>query len=368
MNNALKNIIRPHYQGMAGYVSAGMEAEKNQDMVFMNANESYMTLNELSEYNLYPEPQPKKLLNLMGDAYGVDPENILITRGADESLVLLTKIFCEPHKDSVLIHKPTFGMYAVNADSTPVPIINVPLIKGDDSFSLNTEAIIEEAKNNDGIKVIYICSPNNPTGNSFLKEDILRIVKAVKGRCVVVLDEAYAEFSKEGGLVSELKNHPNLIVLRTLSKAYALAGIRMGVTLCHDQDFIAFARSKVMDAYPLPAPSIDAAMIALAPQNRDKVQENIQCVLKEKDRLKSFFEQYPLTQKIYQSDANFLLIEFTGASDIAEYCKQNGFVVRDFSSKPETKDCLRISPASVEANDRFMKVMTRYTLDINTLK
>lgn len=361
MHNSLKKHIRPHYQTMSGYVSAGMETGKDEKLVFMNANESHYVLDDLKGYNFYPEPQPQKLLELMARAYGVSPDNIMASRGADEALVLLTKVFCEPHQDAILIHKPTFGMYGVNAESSPAKIYDVALIKTDNNFILDKDKIIEVACHPDNkIKIIYLCNPNNPTGGSFSQEDILDIIEAVDGHAVVVLDEAYAEYSVLGGMTDELKNHPNLIILRTLSKAYALAGVRMGAMLCHDAEFVAFMRDKALDAYPLPRPAIEAAMIALAPENQAQIEKNIQSVLAERDRLKEFFESSPIVKKLYQSDANFLMIEVEDAPALWQHCKDHGFVIRDFSSKAETQNCLRISPASADDNDKFMEVFSSF--------
>ena len=361
MHEAIKNFIRPHYQGMDGYVSAGMETGKDESLVFMNANEGHYVLPELQGYNFYPEPQPLKLIELMADAYGVETSQIVATRGADESLGLLTKIFCEPHKDAIVISEPAFGMYAVNADSAPVKTYDVPLIKSDDGFALDKDGIIAKAQSDD-VKLVYICSPNNPTAGSFPHSNILEIVKAVDGHAVVVLDEAYAEFSQQGSLSGELQNCPNLIILRTLSKAYALAGVRMGATLCDDSDFIDLMKSKVLDTYPLPRPAIEAALIALAPANRAQIKQNIQSCLAERDRLKEFFEISELVTKVYSTDANFMLIEVVDVKAIWQHCYDNGFVLRDFSHKPETANCLRISPATAELNDKFMEVFKAYKL------
>ena len=348
---------------LTGYVSAGMEEAKDGRTVFMNANESHLTIDGIDGANFYPEPQPAELLSRMADAYGVKPDNIAISRGADEALGLLTKAFCEPHQDAILIHSPTFGMYAVNANASPVDLIDVPLIKEEDRFVLNTQKIIEQVEQNKNIKLVYVCSPNNPTGSPFPKDDILRIAKAIEGTAILVLDEAYGEFSTDGGLISELPNYPNMVILRTLSKAYGLAGARIGATICHDPDFIVFMRDKILDAYPLPVPAIKAALIALDPANKETMAKHIQMNLSERDRLKAFFEQSKFVTKVYQSDTNFLLVEVTDPKGLAAHCKSHGFVLRDFSDKPSTENCLRISPARAEDNDRFMEVFESYSAE-----
>lgn len=363
MTPYLEKFIRTHYKDMSGYVSAGMAADKNKEIVFMNANESHFSLPALQGYNFYPEPQPQKLLKLMAQAYGVEPSHIAATRGADEGITLLTKLFCEPHEDAILINSPAFGMYAVNATASPVKIHNVPLLRVGNSFALDKAAIITAAQNPDNhIKMVYLCSPNNPTGGAFPPADLLEIIKALKGHCVVVLDEAYAEFLPEGGLTHLLKDHPHLIILRTLSKAYGLAGVRMGAVLCHDPDFIQVLVSKVMDAYPLPRPSIEAALIALAPENAQAAKDNMAKALAERDRLRDFFKTVPFVTKIYDSAANFLMIEIQegNASAVVKYCANHGFLIRDFSTKSETANCIRIAPALPEQNDKFMEVFAAF--------
>ena len=248
MNNALKNLLRSHYQDLQGYVSAGMEAGKDESHIFMNANENPYELPGLEGFNRYPEPQPVALANAYAKAYNVKPDQIMMTRGADEAIVILTKLFCEPHKDAVVICPPTFGMYGVNANATPAELIEVPLLTGHGTFRLDKEGIIKAAYNpQHSVKLVYICSPNNPTAGSFDHDDIAEIINELEGQCIVILDETYAEFSKAGSMTGELENHPNLIILRTLSKSYSMAGMRMGCFISADTEFVALAKAKAME-------------------------------------------------------------------------------------------------------------------------
>lgn len=168
MNPALKNLLRPHYIDLQGYVSAGMESDKSAEKIFLNANENPYELPGLEGFNRYPEPQPKSLAAAYANAYGVKPDQIVMTRGADEAIVILTKLFCEPHKDAVLTCPPTFGMYGVDAKAMPADVLEVPLRKTDGTFTLDQKAIVNATFTpGQNIKLIYICSPNNPTGTSF---------------------------------------------------------------------------------------------------------------------------------------------------------------------------------------------------------
>jgi len=358
MNKALKNLIRKHYIDLEGYVSAGMEAGKDKRNVFMNANENPFELPGLEGWNRYPEPQPPALLDAYAKAYDVRPEQIIMTRGADEAIVILTKLFCEPHEDGILICPPTFGMYQVDASAMPANVIEVPLIKQDGTFTLNENGMIAAS---DKAKMIFICSPNNPTGTSFDHDVIARIAKAVEGKSAIILDETYAEFSEQDSFTGRLGEHPNVIILRTLSKSYSMAGMRMGCFISGDTDFTALIRAKCLDAYPLPRASIAAALHVLSDEIRPLAMENIKTLLTERDRLREGFEASPLVRYIYPSDANFLLIEMERAKEFIDFCKAQNIILRDFSSKPMTEGCIRISPGLPEDNDKLLMLLNRFS-------
>jgi histidinol-phosphate aminotransferase len=360
MTPSLSKLIRAHYRDLQPYVSAGMETEKDELSVFLNANENPFSLPGLEDFNRYPEPQPKKLLEGYAQMYGVKPGNIVMTRGADEAIVILTRIFCEPHIDKILIAPPTFGLYSVNAHSMPTQgVIDVPLLQRDGTYALDTQTIIDEAKNNK-VKMVYLCSPNNPTGTSFPHGEILKIIHELNGTCAVILDETYAEFSKQGSLAHELQRNPNLIILRTLSKSYALAGMRMGCFLSGDEEFISFVRTKVLDIYPIPAGSIKAALHAMDPLIQKIARENITKLLAEKDYLAEGFSKSPLVRHVYPSDANFFLVEMLDAKGFSDYCKAHNVILRDFSAKKLTENCLRISAGTREQCDKVLELLKGY--------
>lgn len=362
MNPSLSKLIRAHYLDLQGYVSAGMEFAKDESKIFLNANENPFELPGLAQFNRYPQPQPQKLLHAYATLYGVGEDNIIMTRGADEAIQILTKIFCEPHEDSILISSPAFGMYAVGANGMPAAIVDIPLKKENGTFTLDKNGIIAASKKAAGkIKLIYICSPNNPTATSFAHADVLGITKAVEGNSIVILDETYAEFSRQGSLTHELPNHLNMIILRTLSKSYSMAGMRMGCFLSADKDFIAFCRSKTLDAYPLPLASIDAALHVADPLIQKIARENIKKLLEEKERLVKAFGESEAVRHIYPSDANFFLVEMENAKGFYDYCIQHNVILRDFSSKPGTENCLRISSGTHEQNNKLLKLLRDFT-------
>lgn len=356
MNKALENLIRPHYRTLTGYVSAGMEAEKDDTKVFMNANENPYTLPGLEGLNRYPQPQPKALLQRYAELYKVEDKHIVMTRGADEAIVVLTNLFCEPHKNAIIQCPPAFGMYSRSANVMPVNVIDVPLLESDGTFALDVNGIIEAAKHKDA-KLIFLCNPNNPTGTAFAPKDILRICNETEGHAAIILDETYAEFSKVGSLSDALVKTPNLIILRTLSKSYALAGARMGTLLCGDSDFIQLIRAKSLDAYPLPTSSIKAALKVMEPENLKQAKENIQTLVTERDRLRAAFKASKFVEHIYPSDANFLLIRMKNAKGFIEFCAAENIVLRDFTDKPMTQNGVRISPDLPKNNDRLIELL-----------
>ena len=361
MNPALKNLLRPHYIDLQGYVSAGMESDKSAEKIFLNANENPYELPGLEGFNRYPEPQPKSLAAAYANAYGVKPDQIVMTRGADEAIVILTKLFCEPHKDAVLTCPPTFGMYGVDAKAMPADVLEVPLRKTDGTFTLDQKAIVNATFTpGQNIKLIYICSPNNPTGTSFPHDQIAEICRETEGQAAVILDETYAEFSSQGLMTSSLADHPNLIILRTLSKSYAMAGMRMGTFLSADTDFIALVKAKALDAYPLPRASVEAALHVLSDDIRPLAKANVAKLIEERNRILPLLQKSHYVKYTYPSDANFLLVKMNKAEEFVKFAAENNVIIRDFSTKPGTENCIRISIGTPEQNDVVLKLLNDF--------
>lgn len=361
MRPKIEQLLRPHYREMEGYISAGMEVTKSADKVFMNANENPHELPGLEGLARYPEPQPAALAEAYAQTYGVENTQIVMTRGADEAIVILTKLFCEPGEDSVLISSPTFGMYGVNAHAMPAKLIDVPLVRTDGTFALDKDGIINTSKDEaQHVKLIYICSPNNPTGTALSHETISEICEAVEGHAIVVLDETYAEFSPQGSMAADLDSTPNLVILRTLSKSYALAGMRMGCFLCGDEEFVSLAKKKALDAYPLPQISIEAAFHVLSPDIKAQAMANIQTLIAERERMEEALSEIENVKHIYPSAANFLLVEMDRAAEFHAHCAKHGYILRDFSDKPGTEGCLRISMGTAEQNDTILGLLRNF--------
>lgn len=254
-----------------------------------------------------------------------------------------------------MINPPTFGMYGVDARAMPAQVIEVPLLREGSTFCLDTDAIIAAA---DQAKLIFICSPNNPTGTSFSHDEIAAICDAVAGKAAVVLDETYAEFAAQDSMAERLEALPNLIILRTLSKSYALAGMRMGCLLSGDTAFVSLVKSKALDAYPLPLESINAALLAIA--QKDVAMSNIETLIAERKRLEVALENNNLVKTIFESDANFLLVEMNRAAEFVKFCASQNLILRDFSTKPETQNCIRISISTATENDKVLALLEAF--------
>ena len=342
MNPALKTLLRAHVADAPRYVSAAMAADKDADLTFLNANENPYELPGLEGLNRYPQPQPPKLIHALAALYGVAAEHVMAARGGDEAIQVLTRLLCEPHRDAIVQHPPTFGMYAVDAGLMPARVADVPLVNTGATFALDEEGMVEAGRAQ-GAKIVYICSPNNPTGTSFPHDQIRRIARALEGHALVVVDEAYVEFSAQGSLAPHLAEHPNMAILRTLSKAYSLTAARVGALLCADADFIALCQAKGLDAYPLPRPSIAAAMTALSDNVQGVAWANIRAILAERDRFLAAIRGLPAVGTIYETDANYILLEIARAKAFWRHCFDAGIVLRDLSDKPGLDGTLRIS-------------------------
>jgi len=303
-----------------------------------------------STLHRYPEPQPTTLRDALASLYHVSRDQLLIGRGSDEAIDLLTRAFCESSRDSVVVCPPTFGMYAVAANIQGARVIEVPLLEG---FQLDCAGI--EAAIDGGSKLIWLCSPNNPTGNLLHREHIERVLRAAHGRCLVIVDEAYAEFSAEPSWSERLNEFPQLLVLRTLSKAHALAGARIGVVL-GAAPLIALLR-KIIPPYAIASDSATAAFQAVTAATLSVTAERIAALVRERDRMAAALKGSPWIVRIYPSAANFLLIETTDTPRVFERIKAIGLVVRDFSGKGGLGAALRISIGTPEQNDRVLAAL-----------
>lgn len=341
------DLVRPDLRAFAGYASA--RREKATGHVWLNANESPWPSKSDGglSLNRYPEPQPGALRGRMAELYGVAAERVMVTRGSDEGIDLLVRAFCRAGLDGILIAPPCFGMYAVSARVQNAPLVEIPLIDQRDRFALDITAVCDYVGQGD-VRVVFLSSPANPTGHALSHAEIRRLANGVAGKAVLVIDEAYAEFSAVPTAAPMLEDFPHLVVLRTLSKAYGLAGARIGAVLA-DPDVIGVLRS-LSAPYPVPAPSASLALAALSGEAQAESNERIQTLVREREILLTALRSMEGVDRVYPSHGNFLLVRFGDAETAMRRLLAAGVVVRDMRDMPQLEDALRITVGTPDEN------------------
>jgi histidinol-phosphate aminotransferase len=324
----------------------------------LHANESpWRTVGDESPagLNRYPEPHPRALIVQLAGLYGVAGERVLATRGSDEAIDLLVRGFCRAGRDEVLICPPTFGVYKVAAQIQGASVTEVPLLR-ERGFVLDAAAIAQRVHASDArIKIVFICSPNNPTGNLADPAAIEGLCAALRDRAIVAVDEAYIEFSGAQSFVPRLPRFPNLVVLRTLSKAFALAGARCGA-LIGDPAVIEFL-GRLIPPYALPSPSIEAALEALELSRRAAVNARVQSIANERTRVAAAMARLSSIRKVWPSAANFLLVDCVDAGRCLRAAIAAGLLVRDVRGQPDLSDSLRITIGTPDQNGRLLRAL-----------
>jgi histidinol-phosphate aminotransferase len=341
------DLARPEIRAMQPYSSARMEASGGQ--ILLNANESPWTPqgDELG-CNRYPDPQPAALIDALASLYGVQREQLLVGRGSDEAIDLLVRAFCRAGEDAILIQPPTFGMYAVCARIQNAAVIEVALAA---DFTLDVEAVL--AAVTPAVKLVFVCSPNNPTGQVVPRAAVSRLAQALAGRAVLVVDEAYVEFAEAGSVADLIGQYDNLAILRTLSKAWALAGARVGSLLAH-ADVIALLR-RIMPPYPLPLPCVAAALAALS--TPAVTAAHIATIGEQRTVMRAALAQVAGVRDVLPSQANFLAVRFDDAGAVYQRLLAAGIVVRDVRRYPNLADALRITIGTPAENARVLAIL-----------
>lgn len=354
--SSVLDLVREDLRGFAGYGSA--RSERLQGEVWLNANESaWPSAGDAAAAacRRYPEPQPPELVAALARLYGCRPEQLLVGRGSDEAIDLLVRALCEPGRDAVAATPPVFGMYAVSARLQGARLLDVPLVDGEAGFAPDLDALVEAALGG-GAKLVFLCSPGNPTGNLVALDEVARLARRLEGRALLVVDEAYGEFAAQPSAIGLLDAHPNLAVLRTLSKAHALAGARIG-SLVADPALVAALR-RCQAPYPVPAPCVDLALAALAPEALEHTAARIEVVRAERERLRAALAALPGVRRVYRSEGNYLLVRFADASRAFAALLAAGIVVRDQRAAPQLGDALRITVGTPEQNRRVLDVLS----------
>lgn len=362
MTDIITKLARPEIAALKPYSSARKEGE--QDMrIFLDANENpyapYPATPDCEGLQRYPEPQPEILLSLFTQHYGVAKDKLLITRGADEAIDLLLRAFCTAGKDGILICPPTFAMYEMAANIQNAAIHRVPLLV-EENFQLDMPGILAECAANANIKLVFVCTPNNPTGALIREKDIIALCEELAGTALVIADEAYVEFSGRASLAARVKDYDNLVVLRTLSKEYSLAGERCGVTIAHPQ--VISLMGRILAPYPIPVSAVRAIALGMSEAGRQKAQAHIRDILAEKARVIAALETNRAVYHIHHSDTNYLLVEVADAPLLMKMTAQAGIKIRDRSGVAGIEGCVRFSIGTPEQNDALLSVFADFAL------
>ena len=354
-------LVRPEIIALAPYSSARKESKGGR--VWLDANENPKTpaaslpavaMAKEGQLNLnrYPEPQPAELVAQLAALYGTTATQVLVTRGSDEGIDLLLRTFCRAGQDAILITPPTYGMYVVAAGIQGATVVSVPLLR-EKNFALDADSVLKAVT--PAVKIVFLCSPNNPTAGLLERTAVMRVVRNLAGRAIVAVDEAYMDFSGQPSLAAEIPANPNLVVLRTLSKAFGLAGARVGTTIA-DPAVIAVLQ-KVIAPYPIPSPVAQAALRALTHPGLEAAKQSVETLIRERNRLATALTKLPLVKKLWPSDTNYLLIEVPDAAKAMAAGRGTGVIWRDRSK--DVPNTIRITIGTAEENNETLEVLSR---------
>ena len=339
----IENLIRENIKSLKPYSSAREEFKNSaSNLVYLDANENPFD----TGLNRYPDPQQNLVKAALAKIKNVSREQLLLGNGSDEVLDLIFRVFCEPKVDTVIVLPPTYGMYEVLANTNDVGLIKISLL---DNYQPNVDEILKAQ--NSQTKLLFLCSPNNPTANSFNADKIETLIKKFTG--IVVIDEAYIDFSSQESWIGRLNEFPNLIVIQTLSKAYGLAGIRLGA--CYSSTKIISVLNKIKPPYNVNQLTQQTALKAL--QNSIKTNNEIAIIISERNKLKTDLEEISFIVKVYPSDANFLLVKVDNAIVRYHQLVEHEIIVRNRTNLPLCENCLRFTVGTKEENKKLMNTL-----------
>ncbi|MFT6871059.1 MAG: histidinol-phosphate aminotransferase [Roseivirga sp.] len=341
----LKGLLRPHLRELIPYSSARDDYQGSFG-VFLDANENPLGSITSEKWNRYPDPYQTKLKEKIAEIKGINPDHIFLGNGSDEPIDLLFRAFCEPGVDNVIINPPTYGMYKVSADINNVTASEVLLTS---DYDLDVDGIFETMDMQ--TKIIFICSPNNPTGNDVTLSKIEQVLKAYNG--LVVVDEAYIDFADRPSFIDKLSVYPNLIILQTFSKAWGLAALRLGMAFCSPE--ILSVLNKIKAPYNLSGLTQRTVLEAL--ENKEEKDEMVSEILAGRTELKRLLSELPIVKKIYPSDANFYLVEIDNAREYYKRLIEKKVIVRDRSKVVLCDNCLRITVGTKYENFKLVQAL-----------
>ena len=339
----LDKLVRDNIKNLTPYSSARDEFSADAG-VFLDANE-----NPFGDYNRYPDPYQKALKAEISKLKNIDASKIFLGNGSDEVIDLLMRIFAEPKKDKILVFNPTYGMYEVSANINDVEVVSYPL---NQDFQIEFSDELAQILKDENLKLVFVCSPNNPSGNLIARNSILEILNKFNG--IVVVDEAYEDFSKEDSWISEINNYPQLVVMQTFSKAWGMAGLRVGM---------AFAQKDILDLMNKVKPPYNISILNQKEvfnslQNQEKFKENLNEILEQRTFLEIELLNFSFVKKIYPSDANFLLVEVENADQLYNYLVDEKIIIRNRNKVVE--NCVRITIGNAEENQKLLRSLEKF--------
>ena len=338
----IESLVRANIAALSPYSTARDEYQGELG-VFLDANESPYD----NGYNRYPDPHQKSLKARLSEIKGIEAKNIFVGNGSDEAIDLMFRVFCEPAQDNAVAIAPSYGMYKVSAAINNIEMREVQL--GED-FSLPVDALLGACDQN--TKLMFICSPNNPTGNSFPRKDILRLAEEFEG--MLVVDEAYIDFAEAESLKSEIERYPNIVVLQTMSKAWAMAGLRLGLALADSRVVEIMSQVK----YPY---NINKAALQIVEQLLDEpIDDKVREIVEQRGVVAERLAAMPFVSKVYPSDANFVLARVDDADAIYEHLIADGIIVRNRNRVRGCEGCLRITIGTKQENEKLIQSLERY--------
>ncbi|NRQ41307.1 histidinol-phosphate transaminase [Rheinheimera sp. YQF-2] len=354
----VNNLARQIVKDLVPYASA--RSSMSGGAVWLNANENALAPGYQLDgtFNRYPSCQPKAVINAYAEYAGVAPEQVLVSRGADEGIELLIRSFCEPKQDSITICPPTYGMYAISAESNQTMVNKVLLINNE---QLDLAGIFATSP-----KLVFICSPNNPTGDLIPREQIIAVLQHFAGKALVVVDEAYIEFAPQASVVNLLSQYPHLVILRTLSKAFGLAGLRCGFTLASAE--IINALKKMIAPYPIAEPVAQIAAQALSATGIAQMQQSVASINQLRDDFIVFAKTQSGINKVWPSNANYVLLQVDNAADCVSALIKSDILIRNQSSQLGLSQVVRVSVGTADEMQRLQQAMQQYFLNNQATK
>ena len=363
--SGIESIAREEIVALEPYRTARSIVSGGDDRgwIFLDANESPWpgAGGAGSQLHRYPEPQPQPLLELASSCFGADRSNILMTRGVDEGIDLLLRAFCRPGVDSIAVCPPTYGFYGIAARIQGASITEIPFVRDGRDFRLDLEGLRVEADRELPARVLFLCSPNNPTGHSIPRDDVLAACSVFEGKSIVALDEAYVEFSGLESLVPRAGAPENLVVFRTLSKAWGLAGARFGLTFASPA--VIDLLRKICAPYPLPTPTVELVASAMSPEGRAETARRVTSLATEKRSLAERLSQAGAIREVLPGDANFVLVRVDEPSSFVNHLLARGIVVRDRSREPGLAGFVRISVGNRQESDALLDGVAAFDSD-----